>query len=164
MAYTRNRVDIIGNLGADPEIRSFTNGGRIANLSLATSEKWKDKATGEIRERTEWHRVTVSNDILVGVCERLRKGMTVAVEGKLQTRKWQDQAGQDRYTTEIVVAGYSGTITIPNVKFESAGGAGQGQGGYGNYGGQGGYSGYPQGPSGAGAGQSHERLDDEIPF
>ena len=95
-----NKVCLMGNLGADPEVKSFQNGGRIANLRLATTEKWKDRTSGERKEKTEWHSVTVANDGLVGVVEQyLRKGSKVYLEGKLQTRKWQDQAGNDRYTT-----------------------------------------------------------------
>lgn len=101
-----NKVVIIGNLGQDPEIKSFQSGGRIANLRVATSEAWKDKQTGERKERTEWHSVTIQTDGLVGVAERfLRKGSKVYLEGKLQTRKWQDQNGNDRYSTEVVLGG-----------------------------------------------------------
>ena len=99
-----NQCNFIGNLGADPEVKSFQNGGRIANLRLATSESWKDKQTGERQERTEWHSVAVLSDGLVGVVERyLRKGSKIYVEGQLRTRKWQDSAGQDRYTTEVAL-------------------------------------------------------------
>ena len=102
MAGSVNKVILVGNLGADPEVKSFQNGGRIANLRIATSEDWKDRQTGEKRERTEWHQVVLQSDGLVGVAERfLRKGSKVFVEGKLQTRKWQNQSGQDQYTTEI---------------------------------------------------------------
>lgn len=112
MAGSVNRVIIIGNLGADPEVKSFQNGGRIANLRIATSESWKDKQSGERKERTEWHSVTVQGDGLVGVVERfLRKGSKVYIEGKLQTRKWQDQSGNDRYSTEVVV-GMGGALTM----------------------------------------------------
>lgn len=108
-----NRVTLLGNVGADPEIKSFQNGGRVANLRIATSETWKDKATGEKKERTEWHSVAVFNDGLVGVVERyVRKGSKLFVEGKLQTRKWQDQSGNDRYSTEIVLQGYDATIVL----------------------------------------------------
>lgn len=107
-----NKVILIGNLGQDPEVKSFQNGGRIANLRIATSENWKDKNTGERKERTEWHTVVLNSDGLVGVAERyLRKGSKVYIEGKLQTRKWQDQSGQDRYSTEIVV-GMGGSLTM----------------------------------------------------
>ena len=108
-----NKATLIGNLGADPEIKSFQNGGRIANLRIATSESWKDKSTGEQKERTEWHSVTLNSDGLVSVAERfLRKGSQVYIEGKLQTRKWQDQSGNDRYTTEIIVGGYDGKLVM----------------------------------------------------
>jgi len=112
MAGSVNKVIIVGNLGADPEVKSFQNGGRIANLRIATSESWKDKQSGERKERTEWHSVTVQGDGLVGVVERfLRKGSKVYIEGKLQTRKWQDQSGNDRYSTEVVV-GMGGALTM----------------------------------------------------
>lgn len=108
-----NKVIIIGNLGADPEVKSFQNGGKIANLRIATSESWKDKTSGERKERTEWHSVTISGDGLVGVAERyLRKGSKVYLEGKLQTRKWQDASGADRYSTEVVVGGIGGSLVM----------------------------------------------------
>jgi len=113
MAGSVNKVIIVGNLGADPEVKSFQNGGRIANLRIATSEQWKDKATNERRERTEWHSVTISGDGLVGVAERyLRKGSKVYIEGSLRTRKWQDQSGQDRYSTEVNVGGPGAVLTM----------------------------------------------------
>lgn len=108
-----NRAEIIGNLGADPEVRSFANGGKVANLSVATTRKWRDRNSGETREQTEWHRVAITADGLAGVAERyLKKGSKVFIAGRLQTRKWQDQSGQDRYTTEIVVAAYEGTLEM----------------------------------------------------
>lgn len=108
-----NKVILVGNLGADPEVKSFQNGGKIANLRVATSESWKDKTTGEQKERTEWHQVTLNSDGLVSVAERfLRKGSKVYLEGKLQTRKWQDQSGNDRYTTEVVVGGFDGKLVM----------------------------------------------------
>lgn len=113
MAGSLNKVMLIGNLGADPEIRSFQNGGKVANLRIATSESWKDKNTGERQERTEWHTVAAFGDGLVGVVERyLRKGSKVYIEGQLQTRKWQDQSGADRYSTEIVLRGMNGSLTM----------------------------------------------------
>lgn len=113
MAGSVNKVILVGNLGRDPEVRTFQNGGRVASFSIATSESWKDKASGERRERTEWHRIAVMNDNLVTICERyVKKGSKVYIEGKLQTRKWQDQSGQDRYTTEVVVDGFSGTMQM----------------------------------------------------
>lgn len=112
MAGSVNKVIIIGNLGQDPEVKSFANGGKIANLRIATSESWKDKQTGERKERTEWHSVTLQGDGLVGVAERfLRKGSKVYIEGQLRTRKWQDQSGNDRYSTEINV-GMGGALTM----------------------------------------------------
>lgn len=112
MSGSVNKCIIIGNLGQDPEVKSFQNGGRIANLRIATSEQWKDRTTGERKERTEWHSVTIQGDGLVGVVERfLRKGSKVYIEGKLQTRKWQDQSGADRYSTEVVV-GMGGALTM----------------------------------------------------
>ena len=108
-----NKVILLGNLGSDPEVKSFQNGGKICNLRIATSESWKDKATGEKKERTEWHSVTLSSDGLVGVAERyLRKGSKVYIEGQLRTRKWQDQSGNDRYSTEINVGGHNGVLTM----------------------------------------------------
>lgn len=125
MAGSVNKVIIVGNLGADPEVKSFQNGGRIANLRIATSESWKDRASGERKERTEWHSVVLQSDGLVGIAERfLRKGSKVYIEGQLRTRKWQDQSGNDRYSTEIQVGGMGGVLTM----LDSANG-GDGQGG-----------------------------------
>lgn len=122
-----NKVMLIGNLGADPEVRSFDNGGKVCNLRVATSEKWKDKNTGEKKEKTEWHTVAVFQEGLVRVCEQyLKKGSKIYVEGKLQTRKWQDQSGADRYSTEVVLQGFGGTL----VMLDSAGGGQSGGGGY----------------------------------
>lgn len=113
MAGSFNQVTLVGNLGADPEIKSFQNGGQIANLRIATSENWKDRQTGERKERTEWHNVVINGDGLIGVVERyVRKGSKVLVQGSLRTRKWQDQHGNDRYTTEVVVAGHDGKLTM----------------------------------------------------
>jgi single-strand DNA-binding protein len=124
MSGSVNKVIIIGNLGADPEVKSFASGGRIANLRIATSENWKDKATGERKERTEWHSVTLASDGLVGVAERfLRKGSKVYIEGQLRTRKWQDSSGADRYTTEVNVGGIGGVLTM----LDGAPGAGGGK-------------------------------------
>ena len=112
MSGSVNKCIIIGNLGQDPEVKSFQNGGRICNLRIATSESWKDKATGEKKERTEWHTVVLQSDGLVGVAERyLKKGSKVYIEGSLRTRKWQDQSGNDRYSTEVVV-GMGGALTM----------------------------------------------------
>ena len=113
MAGSVNKVIIIGNLGRDPEIRSMPNGDRVANLSVATSESWKDKASGERKEKTEWHRVTIFNDNIVKVVESyVKKGSTVYIEGALQTRKWTDQAGVEKYLTEIVVSRFKGELTM----------------------------------------------------
>ena len=166
MAGSVNKVILIGNLGADPEIRSFQNGGRVCNLRIATSENWKDKNTGERREKTEWHSVAIFSDGLIGVVERyVKKGSKVYIEGKLQTRKWQDQSGNDRYSTEVVIQGLGGTLTM----LDSAGGGG-GSGG-GNYGGGGGGSGGNDGwgsggssSSGGNGGGYSDDLDDDVPF
>jgi len=164
MAGSVNKVILIGNLGRDPEVRNFQNGGKVCNLRIATSETWKDRNTGERRERTEWHSVAVFSEGLVRVCEQyLRKGSKVYIEGKLQTRKWQDQSGQDRYSTEVVLQGFDATLVMLDGRNESGGGGyggGQSGGGYGgDYGG-----GYDQGQSGGGGSAPSRDLDDEIPF
>lgn len=168
MAGSVNKVILIGNLGRDPEVRTFQNGGKVCNLRIATSETWKDKNTGERKERTEWHSVAIFNEGLVRIAEQyLKKGSKVYIEGQLQTRKWQDQSGQDRYSTEVVLQGFGGTLTM----LDGRDGGGGGGGSYG--GGQGG--GYDSGPqdsdygSGSqggsqGGGSSSRDLDDEIPF
>ena len=164
MAGSLNKVMIIGNLGRDPEIRSFQNGGKVCNLTVATSERWRDKNTGENREKTEWHRVAIFQEGLVRVCEQyLKKGSKVFIEGALQTRKWQDQSGNDRYSTEIVLQGYGGTLTM----LDGRDGGGPSGGGYGGdqgggYGGGSQGGGYDSGPQNDGGGNSD--LDDEIPF
>lgn len=175
MAGSVNKVILIGNLGRDPEVRSFQNGGKVCNLRIATSENWKDRNTGERRERTEWHSVAIFNEGLVRVAEQfLRKGSKVYIEGQLQTRKWQDQSGNDRYSTEVVLQGFGSTLTMLDGRGEG-GGAGGGGGGYGGGqdsgyggGGGGGYdSGSQQGGGGFGGGNSgpsHNIDDDEIPF
>lgn len=123
MAGSVNKVILVGNLGADPEIRTFQNGGRVANLNIATSESWKDKATGEKKERTQWHRVVISNDGLVGIAERyLKKGAKVYLEGQLETRKYQDKDGVEKYTTEVVLRGFNSALTM----LDRAGGGGAG--------------------------------------
>ena len=165
MAGSVNKVIIIGNLGRDPEVRSFQNGGKVCNLRIATSETWKDRNTGERRERTEWHSVAVFSEGLVRVCEQyLRKGSKVYIEGKLQTRKWQDQSGQDRYSTEVVLQGFDGTLVMLDGRSEGGGGGGYGGGDQGGYGG----GGYDQGggfSGGSSGGSTPSRdLDDEIPF
>ena len=170
MAGSLNKVMLIGNLGADPEIRSFQNGGKVANLRIATSETWKDRATGERKEKTEWHTVAIFSEGLVGVVERyLKKGSKVFVEGKLQTRKWQDQNGQDRYSTEVVIQGLGGTLTMLDGAAGGSGGGGGGGGGRsggGNGGGSGGgwNQGGSSGGSAGGAGGGYDDLDDDIPF
>ena len=173
MAGSLNKVMLIGNLGRDPEVRTFQNGGKVCNLRIATSENWKDRNTGERRERTEWHSVAIFNEGLVRVAEQfLRKGSKVYIEGQLQTRKWQDQSGQDRYSTEVVLQGFGSTLTMLDGRGEGGGGGGFGGGGQGGgYGGGGGYDsgGYDQqggGSFGGGGGQSapSRDLDDEIPF
>lgn len=178
MAGSLNKVMLIGNLGADPEIRSFQNGGRVANLRIATSETWKDKNTGERQERTEWHTVAIFSDGLVGVVERyVKKGSKVYVEGQLQTRKWQDQNGQDRYSTEVVIRGLNGSLTMLDGASGGGGGGGRsGGGGYGgggsgngggNGGGGGGWNqggGGSGGASGGGGAGGYDDLDDDIPF
>ena len=156
MAGSVNKVIILGNLGRDPEVRSFQNGGKVCNLRIATSETWKDRNTGERRERTEWHSVAIFSDGLVRIAEQyLRKGSKVYIEGKLQTRKWQDQSGADRYTTEIVLNGYDAKLVL----LDKREGGDNGGGGYDQGGGYGGS--YDDG--GRGSGPSRD-LDDEIPF
>ena len=151
MAGSLNKVMLIGNLGADPEVKSFQNGGRIANLRIATSENWKDKATGERKERTEWHTVVINSDGLVGVAERyLRKGSKVYIEGHQRTRKWQDASGNDRYSTEVSVGGIGGVMTMLDGA-PGAGGAGGGGGGAKSGGGDWGGGGSSGGSSGGGS-------------
>jgi single-strand DNA-binding protein len=153
MAGSLNKVMIIGNLGRDPEIRSFTNGNKVCNLRIATSETWKDKATGEKREKTEWHSVAIFQEGIVRVAEQyLKKGSTVYIEGKLQTRKWQDQSGADKYSTEIVLQGYDGVLTMLGGKEAGGGQSGDQSGGYGT------------GMSGNGNSPNSDIGDDEIPF
>ena len=169
MAGSLNKVMLIGNLGADPEIRSFQNGGKVANLRIATSETWKDRQTGERKEKTEWHTVAIFSEGLVGVVERyLKKGSKVFVEGKLQTRKWQDQSGNDRYSTEVVIQGLGGTLTMLDGPQGGGAGGGGARSGGGDQGGgwnQGsGSSGGSGGASGGGSGGGYDDLDDDIPF
>ena len=164
MAGSVNKVILIGNLGADPEIRSFQNGGKVANLRIATSETWKDKNTGERREKTEWHTVALFSEGLVSVAEQyLKKGSKVYIEGKLQTRKWQDQSGADRYSTEVVVQ-MGGTLTMLDGRSDGAGGGGGGDYGSGSGGGGGGRGSYNDGGYGGGAPSGGSDMDDEIPF
>ena len=176
MAGSVNKVIIVGNLGADPEVKSFQNGGKVCNLRIATSENWKDKNTGEKQERTEWHSVAIFSEGLAGVAERfLRKGSKVYIEGQLRTRKWQDQSGNDRYSTEVVLQGPGSVLTM----LDGAPGGGQG-GGSGGGGGQRSGGGDWGGGSGGGApsgggqrtgggnvgggGGFADDLDDDIPF
>jgi len=177
MAGSVNKVILVGNLGRDPEIRSTQDGIRIANLNLATSENWRDRVSGERKERTEWHRVVIFNERLVEVAEKyLRKGSKIYVEGALQTRKWTDQQGQEKYSTEVVLQKFRGELTMLD---GASGGRGQGagavEGGYDEAGFGGGPSSSDRGdspryggtgPSGGGAprGRSNADLDDEIPF
>ncbi|WP_066480743.1 MULTISPECIES: single-stranded DNA-binding protein [unclassified Sphingomonas] len=184
MAGSVNKVILVGNLGRDPESKSFQNGGKVVNLRIATSESWKDRNTGERKERTEWHSVAIFNENLAGVAERyLRKGSKVYIEGQLETRKWQDQQGQDRYTTEIVLRPYTGTLTMLDGAPGSGGGGGGGFGGgarggddwgggdefagqssaRGGGGGGGARSGSGFGGAPAGGGFPDD-LDDDVPF
>jgi single-strand DNA-binding protein len=164
MAGSVNKVILVGNLGRDPEIRSLQDGSRVANLSLATSENWRDKNSGERRERTEWHRVAIFNDKLVEVAEKyLRKGSKIYVEGQLQTRKWTDAQNQERYTTEVVLQRFRGELTMLD------GRSGDQAGGYDAGGSGGGDADYgtpaPRGGGGGGVRQpQNAELDDEIPF
>ena len=186
MAGSVNKVIIVGNLGRDPEVRSFQNGGKVVNLRIATTETWRDRNSGERKERTEWHSVAIFNENLAKIAEQyLRKGSTVYIEGQLETRKWQDQSGADRYTTEIVLRQYRGELTLLGGRGDGGGGSGpsyddQGGGDYeGNSGGgrgassggygsgsgggrSGGSGGYGGGASGGGGGRND--MDDEIPF
>lgn len=170
MAGSVNKVILVGNLGRDPEVRSFPSGGKVCNLRIATSETWRDKASGERKERTEWHSVAIFDENLVKVAEQyLRKGSTVYLEGQLETRKWQDQSGADRYSTEVVLRPFRSTMTMLGGRGEGGGGGGGGAGG--------GYGGYDEGQGGGfGGGAGAERggsapkgggrpdFDDEIPF
>ncbi|TCM81521.1 single-stranded DNA-binding protein [Rhodovulum steppense] len=163
MAGSVNKVILIGNLGRDPEVRSFPSGGKVCNLRIATSENWKDRNTGERREKTEWHSVAIYSEPLVRVAEQyLKKGSKVYIEGQLETRKWQDQSGQDRYTTEIALRPYRSELTMLDGRGD--GGSSGGGGGYGG----GGYGDYDQGRDEDRGGRSGPApmgdLDDEIPF
>jgi single-strand DNA-binding protein len=174
MAGSVNKVIIVGNLGRDPEVRSFGNGGKVVNLRIATSETWRDKQSGERKERTEWHSVAIYNEALGKIAEQyLKKGSTVYIEGQLETRKWQDQSGADRYTTEVVLRQFRGELTLLGGRDGGSGGGGGGyddRGGYDDAG-QGG-GGYGGGSSGGGRGGSsggvggggRSDMDDEIPF
>ncbi|MGI9352733.1 MAG: single-stranded DNA-binding protein [Rhizobiaceae bacterium] len=157
MAGSVNKVILVGNLGADPEIRRTQDGRPIANMSIATSESWRDRNTGERREKTEWHRVVVFNEGLCKVIEQyVKKGSKVYLEGQLQTRKWQDNEGKDRYSTEVVLQGFNSSLTMLDGRGDSPGGGGSG-GDFGQSGPSGGQGGGFSGPSDGG-------IDDEIPF
>ncbi len=171
MAGSVNKVILVGNLGRDPEIRTTQNGMKVANLRVATSERWKDRNSGEMQERTEWHSVAIFNEHLVGVAERfLHKGSKVYLEGQLQTRKWTDQQGQDRYTTEVVMNRFRGELQMLDSRGEGGGSGGGGGGG--SFGGGSGGGGSFGGGSGGGGNDggfgggsaSGDDLDDEIPF
>ena len=165
MAGSVNKVILVGNLGADPEIRSLGSGDRVANLRVATSETWRDKSSGERKEKTEWHRVVIFNERLTELAEKyLRKGSKVYVEGALQTRKWTDNAGVEKYSTEVVLQKFRGELTMLD---GASGGRGQtggaSEGGYD----EGGYNEMPRAAASAGTGGGRSRnadLDDEIPF
>ena len=169
MAGSVNKVILVGNLGADPEIRSLNSGDRVANLRIATSETWRDKSSGERKEKTEWHRVVIFNDNLVKVAEQyLKKGSKVYIEGSIQTRKWTDQSGVEKFSTEIVLQKFRGELTM----LDGRGDGERDSGGGGDYGG--GYGGGSSGGGGFGGGQRNQSsgprenfsadLDDEIPF
>ena len=177
MAGSVNKVILIGNLGRDPEARAFQNGGKVVELRIATSETWKDRGTGERKEKTEWHTVKIFNEGLTRIAEQyLRKGSKVYIEGQLQTRKWQDQSGADRYSTEIVLQGFNGNLTLLDAR-GGGGGSDFGGGGddYGQEGGGGGFGGgqsggYGRSQGGGGAkqparpGAFDSDLDDDVPF
>ncbi len=161
MAGSLNKVMIIGNLGRDPESRSFQNGGKVVSLNIATSESWKDKQSGERKEKTEWHSVQIFNENIGRVAEQyLRKGSKVFVEGQLQTRKWQDKSGADRYTTEIVIQNFNGALTLLDSRNDGGGGSGnwsQDRSG-------GGESRQGMGAASSGGGAFDSDLDDDVPF
>ena len=163
MAGSVNKVILIGNLGQDPEVRTFQNGGKVVNLRIATSEQWKDRNTGERQERTQWHSVAIFAEPLAKVAEQyLRKGSKVYIEGQLETRKWQDQSGNDRYSTEVVLRPFRSELTMLDGRGEGGGGSGAAPRDQGGYGG-GGYSGNDA-PSGGSSGGGRSDYDDEIPF
>lgn len=167
MAGSVNKVIIVGNLGRDPEVRSFPNGGKVVNLRIATSETWRDKATGERKERTEWHSVAIFNENIGKIAEQyLRKGSTVYIEGQLETRKWQDQSGADRYTTEIVLRPFRGEMTLLGGRDGggAGGGGGDERGGYDDYGSGASAGGGGSARGGQSGGSRASDLDDEIPF
>jgi len=164
MAGSVNKVILVGNLGRDPEVRYSQSGGKIVNMSVATSEQWKDRQTGERREKTEWHRVVIFDERLADIAEQyIKKGSKVYLEGTLQTRKWTGNDGQERYTTEVVLPRFNGVLTM----LDSRGGGGPDAGGYGggmDNGGGPDWGGPDTGGGGAGGGSTGGDLDDEIPF
>jgi single-strand DNA-binding protein len=167
MAGSVNKVIIVGNLGRDPEVRSFQNGGKVVNLRIATSEAWRDRNSGERKERTEWHSVAIFSEPLGKIAEQyLRKGSKVYIEGALETRKWQDQSGQDRYTTEIVLRPYRGELTLLDGRDGgSGGGSDRDDRGYDDYGsGQGGGASFGAGRGAGAPSGGRSDMDDEIPF
>jgi single-strand DNA-binding protein len=161
MAGSVNKVILVGNLGRDPEIRSTQDGTRVANFTMATSENWRDKNTGERREKTEWHRIVIFNERLVEVAEKyLHKGSKIYVEGQLQTRKWTDQSGQEKYTTEIVLQRFRGELTM----LDTRGGGAEAGGGYAEPAHEGPSHSGASGSGGGRAPSSGADIDDEIPF
>ncbi len=161
MAGSVNKVILVGNLGKDPEVRTFANGGRVCNFSIATSESWKDKASGERKERTEWHRISILNDALVGIAEKyLKKGSKVYIEGQLETRKWQDKDGQEKYTTEVVLRPFRGELTMLDTK----GGSGGMSEAANDYDAGGSSAGGASSGGGSFAASGKGDMDDEIPF
>ena len=171
MAGSVNKVIIVGNLGRDPEVRTFQNGGKVVNLNIATSESWRDKASGERKERTEWHRVSILNENLAKIAEQyLKKGSKVYIEGQLETRKWQDQAGVEKFTTEVVLRPFRGELTLLDGREGGSSGGGGGGGYMADQSGGRDSGGYESGPSsgsagggGSGGGRGGD-MDDEIPF
>ena len=176
-----NKVILVGNLGKDPESRSFANGGKVVSFSVATSENWKDRSSGERKEKTEWHNVSIFSEGLAGIAERyLKKGSKVYLEGQLETRKWQDQSGNDRYSTDVVLRQFNSSMVLLDSRGEGGGGGGYGGGGGSSYAGGGGdqeFGGSGGGSSGGGYGggaakpQSRPQpaafdtdLDDDVPF
>ena len=167
MAGSVNKVILIGNLGKDPEVRSFQNGGKVVNFTLATSETWNDRGSGERKEKTEWHNVVIKNDKIGEIAEKyLKKGMKVYIEGRVETRKWADQSGQDKYTTEIVIPAFRGELTMLSGREDGGAGSGDSD--------RGGYQPRERSPAPAKSGgggkpswdseRSGGDLDDEIPF
>jgi single-strand DNA-binding protein len=162
MAGSVNKVILVGNLGADPEVRRMQDGRPIVNLRLATSESWRDKQSGERRERTEWHRVVIFNEGLAKIAEQyLRKGSKIYVEGQLQTRKWEDQSGQDRYSTEVVLQGFNSALTMLDTR---GGGGAEDRSGRGSDFGSSGPMESAGAGGGPGGGSLKDEIDDEIPF